>query len=425
MEKHPDDFVLHPGRDFTRHRRLPLKDLILLMMSMETSSIGGEIHRFFSLRYPKQPLASRPSPSAFIHQRAKLNDHFFLTLLNRFNERFPLSKTKFGLHLLACDGTDLNIPADEDPDTFISYNSKDGGYHQFHTVAFFDLLEKRYTDAVVQPRALMNENDACVTLVNRNPISGPCLFIADRGFDAFNSMAAISLKNLFFLFRIKSPTGQRSPFRHLADAECKECDIDSEFFFARSNKPLRNLPPQLCRKLHPDRRFDFIDPDDKSSVFHLRFRFVCFKLDSGNYEFLVTNLPRNRCSLSDLKELYHLRWGIETSFLFLKHNLCLDTPHSIRRDFLRQEIFLKLIMYNLCALLTFAAGNPPQTDSFVWRLSFSTAIRIVRLCIVLRCLPPNSDIIAAILRYKYPARTDKDRPRKLRSQRLKHLQNRA
>ena len=37
-------------------------------------------------------------------------------------------------------------------------------------------------------------------------------------------MAAISLKNLFFLFRIKSPTGQRSPFRHLADAECKECD---------------------------------------------------------------------------------------------------------------------------------------------------------------------------------------------------------
>lgn len=124
MEKHPDDFVLHPGRDFTRHRRLPLKDLILLMMSMETSSIGGEIHRFFSLRYPKQPLASRPSPSAFIHQRAKLNDHFFLTLLNRFNERFPLSKTKFGLHLLACDGTDLNIPADEELGCWFSINPK-------------------------------------------------------------------------------------------------------------------------------------------------------------------------------------------------------------------------------------------------------------------------------------------------------------
>ena len=161
MEKHLDSFVLRPGRDFTRHRRLPLKDLVLLMMSMEKSTVEGEIHRFFSLRYPEHSILSRPSASAFIRQRAKLNDDFFPNLLKRFNTRFPFTKTKFGLHLLACDGTDNNIPADEDPDTFISYNSKDGGYYQFHSVALHDLLEKRYTDAVVQPRALMNENDAC------------------------------------------------------------------------------------------------------------------------------------------------------------------------------------------------------------------------------------------------------------------------
>jgi len=144
MENHLDSFVLHPGRDFTRHRRLPLKDLVLLMMSMEKSTLEGEIHRFFSLRYPERSILSRPSASAFIRQRAKLNDDFFPTLLKRFNSRFPFTKTKFGLHLLACDGTDNNIPADEDPDTFISYNSKDGGYHQFHSVALHDLLEKRY-----------------------------------------------------------------------------------------------------------------------------------------------------------------------------------------------------------------------------------------------------------------------------------------
>ena len=425
LEKHPDDFVLHPGRDFTRHRRLPLKDLILLMMSMEKSTIGGEIHRFFNLRYPKHSLCSRPSPSAFIRQRAKLNDDFFPALLNRFNARFPFTKTMFGLHLLACDGTDLNIPADDDPDTFISYNSNDGGYHQFHTVAFLDLLEKRYTDALVQPRALMNENDACVTLVNRNPLSGPCLFIADRGFNAFNTMAAISLKNQFFLFRLKDPDGQRSPFRHLLDAERGERDIDTELFFARSIKPLRNLPPQLCRKLHPHRRFDFISPDDMSSVFRLPFRFVSLRLDTGNYEYLITNLPRNRCSLSDLKTLYHLRWGIETSFLYLKHNLCLDTPHSIRRDFLRQEIFVKLIMYNFCSLLTLSAGDPPQTGRYPWRISFSSAIRIARLCIVLHRQPPDLEIIAVIRRHRYPVRTDKNRPRNMRSQRLNHLQNRA
>ena len=425
IENHLDSFVLHPGRDFTRHRRLPLKDLVLLMMSMEKSSIGGEIHRFFNLRYPKRSILSRPSASAFIRQRAKLNDDFFPALLNRFNARFPFTKTKFGLHLLACDGTDLNIPAVDDPDTFISFNSKDGGYHQFHTVAFLDLLEKRYTDAVVQPRTLMDENDACVTLLNRNPISVPCLFIADRGFNAFNTMAAISLKNQFFLFRLKDPDSQHSPFRHLVDPKRKEYDIDSEFFFARSTKPLRNFPEQLCRKLRSDRRFDFIPLEDKSSVLHLAFRFVCIRLDTGNFEFLITNLPRHRCSSSDLKELYHLRWGIETSFLYLKHNLCLDTPHSIRRDFLRQEIFVKLIMFNFCSLLASASGEPIQSGRYSWRFSFSSTIRIARLCIVSRCQPPDFEIIAAIQRHKYPIRTNKDRPRNMRSQRLNHLQNRA
>jgi len=110
MENHLDSFVLHPGRDFTRHRRLPLKDLVLLMMSMEKSTLEGEIHRFFSLRYPERSILSRPSASAFIRQRAKLNDDFFPTLLKRFNSRFPFTKTKFGLHLLACDGPTTTSP---------------------------------------------------------------------------------------------------------------------------------------------------------------------------------------------------------------------------------------------------------------------------------------------------------------------------
>lgn len=212
MKNNLDSFVLHPGRDFTRNRRLPLTDLILLMMSMEQSTIGGEIHRFFSTHYPKKSLQSMPTASAFIRQRAKLKDTFFLDLLKRFNEPFPFRKTKFGLHLLACDGTDLNIPADEDPDTFIPFNSNNGGYYQFHTTAFLDLLERRYSDAVIQPRALVNENDAFVTLVNRNSISGPCLFIADRGFDAFNSMAAVAEKNSSSYFASKNLIVRSLPF---------------------------------------------------------------------------------------------------------------------------------------------------------------------------------------------------------------------
>ena len=67
----------------------------------------------------------------------------------------------------------------KDPASLIPFNSNNGGYYQNHTVAMFDLLEKRYTDAVIQPRR-EEEIQACCEMIDRNPISGKCCFIADR-----------------------------------------------------------------------------------------------------------------------------------------------------------------------------------------------------------------------------------------------------
>ena len=39
-----------------------------------------------------------------------------------------------------------------------------------------------------------------------------------------------------------------------------------------------------------------------------------FNLNQDTYEVLLTNLTENEFSVSDLKELYAMRWGIETSF---------------------------------------------------------------------------------------------------------------
>ncbi|MFL2132195.1 transposase, partial [Ruoffia sp. FAM 24228] len=46
---------------------------------------------------------------------------------------------------------------------------------------------------------------------------------------------------------------------------------------------------------------------------------VRLELSESTYECLITNLDDN-FTPNDLKELYHLRWGIETSFRDLKHS---------------------------------------------------------------------------------------------------------
>ena len=47
-----------------------------------------------------------------------------------------------------------------------------------------------------------------------------------------------------------------------------------------------------------------------------------------------------------------MRWGIETSFRELKYIIGLTNLHSKKDNFVRQEIFAKLTMYNFCERIT-------------------------------------------------------------------------
>ena len=51
--------------------------------------------------------------------------------------------------------------------------------------------------------------------------------------------------------------------------------------------------------------------------------------------------------------MYHLRWGIETSFRELKYAVGLINFHAKKVDYIKQEIFARLTMYNYCeAIIT-------------------------------------------------------------------------
>ena len=52
--------------------------------------------------------------------------------------------------------------------------------------------------------------------------------------------------------------------------------------------------------------------------------------------------------IGTIKELYRLRWGIETSFRELKYTIGLSCLHGKKTDFLLQvlqEVFARLILY--------------------------------------------------------------------------------
>lgn len=419
MQEDPNPFVNNPGVDFTRKRKCSMSDILLCMLSMEAHSLSQEIRKFFPVNQP-------PTKSAFIQQRAKINEKAFLHLLQEINKRFPFKKTFHGYHLLACDGSDIDVPPEKGRAlTYVRSNTPNVGYHQVHLNAIYDILEERYSDILIQPRSLINERNALCAFILRNTIPGKCLFIADRGYYSLKVLFHFIQSGHSFLLRMKSPGPANSFLSHFALPDSQEFDVTVSFNVSR-NRKMRTLDSS-CPFIywHSERGNDNAFTEvDRDAVFHFSVRIVKLTFPNGQgEEYLLTNLPKESFEIKDLRLLYGMRWGIETSFRSLKNNVGLNHFHSIKYPFIIQEIYTRIITYNLTKLLVSCVRLSRGDTKYEYKVSFSDAVSITRHFLIHRII--NAEILHMLQRYLVPVRPDRAFPRKIRSKRFVPLQYRT
>ena len=198
MSAHPETFVKNPGKDFTRERKLPFKQVLKAVLSMTGKSLRGELMEYFNLK------TSMPTVSAFVQQRNKVDHSAFEALFHTFTKAVDEQALFKGYRLLAVDGSDLHTPTNKDESD--SYHKGTNGqkpYNLFHLNALYDLQRRIYTDAIVQGRKQWNEHRAFVTMVDRDEASVPTIYIADRGYESYNNMAHVIEKRQKFLIRVR------------------------------------------------------------------------------------------------------------------------------------------------------------------------------------------------------------------------------
>ena len=93
----------------------------------------------------------------------------------------------------------------------------------------------------------------------------------------------------------------------------------------------------------------------------IKIRLVKILLDTGETEVVVTNLyDTDIYTKEDMKEVYHLRWGIETYYGYLKEELQLGQFSGIRQICIEQDFAAaNLFLFNLQSLIE------KQTESYV------------------------------------------------------------
>ena len=405
MSEHYWLYVTDPERNFSRDRKLPFEKVLAMLVSMGGSSLRNELIDHFRC---SADMASAP---AFVQRKAQLLPEALEYLFHRFTEATAKEHFYKGYRLLAADGSDLQIFADpKDIDSYYPGTNGQKHYNMLHINAVYDLMNRSYQDILIQKGRKMNENAALVQMTDRSSIP-KAILIADRNYEAYNGIAHIVKKGWKYLIRIRDTAGMIRPFHF--DSNC-DLDVWKTITLTRKQtntfKRMKADDPARYRCLPNSSPFDFIDLYD-NKYYDLNIRFVRFQISEDTYETVITNLSADEFSPDELKHLYNLRWGIETSFRELKYTIGLKQPVSKKAEYISQEIFARCIMYNFCELVTSHAAIHYQSEKYVYQTSFSAAVHICRLFLRGIVAPPDAETNSS--RNLVPVRPNRKAPRNL------------
>ena len=402
-------FSARPGKDNTRNRKFPFQKMIASILAFGSGTLNHEIMDFFGLD------PSIGTSSAFIQRRATIIPEAFECLFHHFTSKVDENKLYHGLRLLAVDGSDLQIAANpNDPDSYYPGANEQKAYNLLHINAMYDLQQHIYMDALVQKSRKADESGALTAMVDRSAIEN-ALLLADRGYESYNNLAHIQEKGWNFLIRIKNNTGGIVSGLALPNAN----EFDVPFHLKLTNKQTNEVKRLLIDKNHykfipNNTRFDYLPrksrKHDPTQFYELHFRIVRFPISETTFETIITNLDEADFPLPEIKRLYALRWGIETSFRDLKHTLGLLHLHAKKVEFVLQEIFAKLTMYNFCELITQTVVIQQGQRKHAYKANFSDAVHICRQFFLGEVPPPILE--AMLMRYISPIRPGRKDTRK-------------
>ena len=283
--------------------------------------------------------------------------------------------------------------------------------NKLHLNAFYDVLNRIYTDVLVQTAADYNEFRACATMIDRSKLEN-VIPVADRGYENYNIFAHAIEKGWKFAIRVKDKKSNGIA-SGLNLPPNDEFDIDITQIFSRKNtKTTKNAG---YKWMPVNQVFDYL-PRKSDKTYELSFRIIRFPIGSNSYEIIITNLDRNIFDVKKIKEIYHLRWGIETSFRELKYAIGLTSFHARKPDFIKQEIYARLLLYNYCELITTHVIKQMKNNDKTKQVNFTIAIYICREYLRNKRNLSPPDVINLIEKHVLPVRPGRKDPRKVKPQ---------
>lgn len=403
------NYCNNPDKDFTRNRKLSAKKIIKGIIGMDSKSLSNEVLDLF------KNSAEAPTTSSFVQQRSKIKPEAFESIFKGFTKEMSNSFND-DMPIFAVDGSKIHIPTDSsDVDSYFPGTNGQEPYNLLHLNCLFDLRHCIYFDAITQKAKYANEHKAFIDMVDRSDIK-KALVIADRGYESYNNLAHIQEKGWFYLIRIKDGKSGIKEKLELPENDSFDVDISLQLTRKQSKETKELFKDKNHYKfISSTTVMDYlplkVNKSEPAKFYELSFRIVRFEIADGSYETVITNLEKEKYTIDKLKELYALRWGIETSFRDLKYTLGMLNFHSKKVMCIQQELYAHLIMYNFTQMITSHVVISKKQRKYTYKANFSVAVHMCKLFYIGKITSPNVE--AAIAKNLIPIRPDRHQKRKV------------
>lgn len=300
------------GDSFSRNRKLSFSNTIHFICSGLRKSISSEINNFIEehtyLNFPNI------TKQAFSKARQNISPEAFNELCRLFVNKFYSSKYKLntwnGFNVLAVDGTSLQVPDTAECGEYfgLSRNQNKTRTAIASASTLYDVLNDIIVDAKIT-KYKTSEREMAQQHINS--ISDKfslenSIIIFDRGYPSYEMFDYLNKMGLFFLMRVSTS------FKLLHSIDSHDTILNYRF-----------------------------DGEMK------KVRVVKIQISDNETEVLVTNIYEDNIMPLQFKELYFLRWGVESKYKELKSSLKIEEfsgtkPIAIEQDFYA-SIYLSMI----------------------------------------------------------------------------------
>lgn len=269
---------------------------------------------------------------------------------------------------------------------------------------YFDMVPD-----LIPSQSAFNQRRSQISLSAFEYLFRKYIVTADRGYESYDLLFHCELKNLNYVFRVKAPSSKSllSYYATELPDDLEEFDVTMKRYFTDKATNVMKDQSDVYRYINPSKNtphFYELLNRDRRHLYFMQFRVVKIKTAENTYEYLITNLPHS-FTIEDIKECYHWRWGIEISFRYLKHANGLLYFHSKKPEFLKQEIYANLTLYNFGIFIANEAAEESKKkerkndNKYLYEIDISSALKTARKFFIRRDSDKPIDIIKLMLKY--------------------------